>query len=162
VEGRTIKPDGAVVELNKDAIFYKDVVRKNGLKVRVVSFAMPGVEPGATIEYPWKADYGEALMRFIPLDVQSEFPTDELIFHVKPASSTQWIRLPEMHYIPFGCKIDSIKHDVTGFETVTLHNIPAFHEEPYTPPDDVVKQWVLLYYEENANAEVIRIGFGRL
>jgi len=46
--------DGTVVELRKDAVFERDIVRTGGLKVKALSFAMPAVEPGAIVEYRYK------------------------------------------------------------------------------------------------------------
>ncbi|MBA2341744.1 MAG: DUF3857 domain-containing protein, partial [Pyrinomonadaceae bacterium] len=54
IAARTIKPDGQIIELKKDNIFERTVVKTNGIKIRVKSFAMPGVEPGAIIEYRWR------------------------------------------------------------------------------------------------------------
>ena len=54
VHGRTIKADGTEIELKKDSVFERDVVRTGRRRYRVKSFAMPGVEPGAIVEYRWK------------------------------------------------------------------------------------------------------------
>src|SRR5262245_20965488 len=54
IAGRTIKADGSIVELKKDAIFDRTVIKLSGIKLKAKSFAMPGVEPGAIIEYRWK------------------------------------------------------------------------------------------------------------
>src|ERR1700752_5159465 len=54
VAARTIKPDGTIVELVKEDIIEKTVVKVNGLKLRTKTFAFPGIEPGAIIEYKWK------------------------------------------------------------------------------------------------------------
>jgi hypothetical protein len=53
VAARTIKPDGSIVELAKDDIIEKVVVKVSGLKLRTKTFAFPGIEPGANIEYKW-------------------------------------------------------------------------------------------------------------
>ncbi|MGA8030267.1 MAG: DUF3857 domain-containing protein [Bryobacteraceae bacterium] len=151
VAGRTIKPDGTIVDLTKDAIFDKVIVRDNGVKVKVVSFAMPGVGPGAIIEYRFTKNIGEFIDRYVPLDVQSEFPIDELTFHIKPVRG-QWAQWPAMRYMPVGCNIDNTGSEAGGFVFLTLHNIPAFHEEPRMPPEYAAKQWILLYYEENTNS----------
>src|SRR5262249_1948908 len=63
VAGRTIRPDGSIVELSKDAIFDKVIVKKSGRKTKVISFAMPAVEPGAIIEYSWSQNVGEFISR---------------------------------------------------------------------------------------------------
>src|ERR1043166_3305261 len=51
IEVRTIKPDGSIVELKKDAIFERTIVKVGGFKVKAKTFAMPSVEPGVIIEY---------------------------------------------------------------------------------------------------------------
>src|SRR5262249_35987467 len=53
IAARTIKPDGSIVEMKKDAVFDREIVRLSGLKVKAKSFALPAVEPGAIVEYRW-------------------------------------------------------------------------------------------------------------
>lgn len=151
--GRTIHPDGSIVELGKDAIFDKVIVNARGNKVKVKAFAMPAVETGSIIEYQWTRYVGEFISRYIPLDVQSEFPTDEVTFHIKPISSA-YVYWPAMRYIPFHCKVDmGTAPDNRGFSVLTVRNVPAFHEEPLMPPEYSQKQWVLIYYEENSKSK---------
>lgn len=151
VEGRTIKRDGTILELKKDAIFDKVIEKGKAVKIRVVSFAMPGVEPGAIIEYRYTRNAGEFISRYVPLDVQSEYPVRELIFHVKPVTG-QWVHWPTMRMMPFGgCNPGNAANEAGGFVSFTLHNVPAFHEEAYMPPEYSAKQWILIYYEENEN-----------
>ena len=54
VAARTIKADGSIVELTKEDIIEKTVVKVSGLKLRTKTFAFAGIEPGAIIEYKWK------------------------------------------------------------------------------------------------------------
>src|SRR5262249_37592794 len=54
IAARTTKPDGSIVELKPSDIFDRDVVKGSGVKLKAKSFAMPGIEPGAVIEYRWK------------------------------------------------------------------------------------------------------------
>jgi hypothetical protein len=56
VSGRTIKPDGTILELDKKAIYKRDLVRAGGSKQKVVSFAMPGVGAGSDHRVPLEAD----------------------------------------------------------------------------------------------------------
>jgi hypothetical protein len=149
VSGRTIRPNGSIVELSKDAIFDKVVVKKSGLKTKVISFAMPAVEPGAIIEYSWSKNPGQVIYRYLPLDVQQEFPIDEVTFHIKPMSSA-YVVWPAMRYIPFGCDVGTPSQDHEGFAVLSVHNVPAFREEPFMPPEYNAKQWLLIYYEENS------------
>ncbi|HEY3939035.1 MAG TPA: DUF3857 domain-containing protein [Bryobacteraceae bacterium] len=151
VEGRTIEPNGTIVELKKDAIFEKTAEKRAGQRTKVISFAMPAVEPGSIIEYRWTNNVGEFISRYIPLEVQSEFPVDEVTFHIKPVSGT-FVQWPTMRFMPFGCNPGEPKPEMGGFFMLTLHNVPAFHEEPWMPPALSAKQWILIYYEENTNS----------
>src|SRR5258708_2159436 len=54
VAGRSVKADGSIVELDKKTVYRRDLVRASGMRRKVTSFAMPGVEPGAIVEYRWK------------------------------------------------------------------------------------------------------------
>lgn len=151
VEGRTIRPDGSIVELGKDAIFDRVIVKKNGSKSKAVSFAMPAVGPGAIIEYSWQRNVGEFISRYLPLDVQEEFPINEVTFHIKPMTS-DYVAWPAMRYLPFRCNVDTPTRDRQGFYVLTIHNVPPFHDEPFMPPEYNAKQWVLVYYEENSKS----------
>ncbi|HMJ60770.1 MAG TPA: DUF3857 domain-containing protein [Bryobacteraceae bacterium] len=162
VTGRTIRPDGSVVELSKDAIFDRVIVKKSGRKTKAISFAMPAVGPGAIIEYSWSTNPGEFISRYLPLEVQQEFPIDEVTFHIKPMTS-QYVAWPAMRYMPFRCNVDPPGRDREGFAVLTIHNVPAFHEELFMPPEFSAKQWVLVYYEENSknNSDQYWKGVGR-
>jgi hypothetical protein len=150
VQGRTIHADGSIVELGKDAIFSR-VLEKRGYKTKVITFAMPAVEPGSIIEYRFTKNEGERTNRYQPLEVQSEYPVDELTFFLKPLSNI-YVSYPAMRYLPFGCNPE--RGDVTrdGFDVLKIKNVPAFHQEPFSPPKYSSKQWILVYYEENSKS----------
>lgn len=150
VQGRTIHPDGSIVELGKDAIFSK-VLEKRGYKTKVISFAMPAVEPGSIVEYRFTKNEGEMTRRYRELEVQSNYPVDELTFFIKPLSN-MYVSYPTMRYFPFGCKPE--RGDLTreGFDVLKVKNVPAFHDEPFSPPRYSARQWILVYYEENSKS----------
>ena len=150
VQGRTIHPDGSVVELAKDSIFEK-VIEKRGYKTKVISFAMPAVEPGSIIEYRYSKNEGERSFRYRTLEVQSGYPVDEVTFFIKPLGSSN-SAYPTMRYMPFGCAPEHAEATRDGYDVIKVKNVPAFHEEPYSPPEYSAKQWILIYYEENSNS----------
>ncbi len=148
VQGRTIRPDGTVVPLSKDAIFDK-VLERAGQKTKVISFALPAVEPGSIVEYRFTRNEGERTNRYRQLEVQSEYPVQELTFYVKPLSN-QYIAYPAMRFLPFGCRPERGQPTRDGFDVIQVHNIPAFHREPFSPPPYTAMSWILIYYEENS------------
>jgi transglutaminase-like putative cysteine protease len=148
VEGRTIKPDGTIIELKSSDVYNKAIEKKAGQRVKAVTFALPAVEPGVIIEYRWTINKGEYISRYVPLEVQSDYPVDEVSFHLKPVTGV-YVAWPAMRYMPFGCTPDEIRTEMDGFSVLTLHNVPAVRDEPWMPPAYAARQWILIYYEEN-------------
>lgn len=147
IAGRTIKPDGTIVELKKDAIFERTILKANGLKIKAKSFAMPAVEPGSIIEYRWQEVRVDSLAYYIHLDFQRDIPVQSIKYYIKPLS------LP---YLTYGMRVktfngvsNALTKEKDGFYSATMTNVPAFHEESYMPPEDTVRPWMLVYYSED-------------
>ena len=147
VQGRTIHADGSITLLAKDSIFDK-VLEKRGFQTKVISFAMPAVEPGSIIEYKFTKDEGERYYIYRQLEVQSAYPVDEVTFYIKPLSNA-YVSYPAMRFMPFGCTPVLAQPTRDGFNVMSVRNVPAFHDEPYSLPEYSAKQWILIYYEEN-------------
>lgn len=145
VAARTIKPDGSVVELKKDDVFDRTVVKVGGFRVKVKTFAIPAVEPGSIVEYRWRevrntsADYTRLLF-------QREIPIQSVTYAIKPfAYSGQNMRA---HF--FNMPHIQPKKVKNGFYELSMANVPAFREEPHMPPADQVRMWTLIYYTPEA------------
>lgn len=54
LRARTIKPDGRIIDLEKNSVFERTVAKASGYTAKTKAFSMPGVEPGDIIEYQWK------------------------------------------------------------------------------------------------------------
>lgn len=149
IAGRTIKPDGTILELSKDAIHDRVTVKLGGYKRMSKSFAMPGVEVGSIVEYRWR-EISEGLnIRYLRLQFQDEFPVQRATVFVKPLSK-EYVS-GEMAMRPFNCKPSPMKLENDGFTSVTLTNVPAFREEPMMPGEPNVRPWELVYYDEGEN-----------
>src|SRR5262245_8544876 len=85
IAGRTIKADGSIVELKKDAVFDREIVKFGGVKLKAKSFAMPGVEPGAIIEYRWREVVAGGVANNVPLYFQREIPVQMVRYYIKPS-----------------------------------------------------------------------------
>ena len=140
VAARTIKPDGSIVELLKDDIIEKTVVKVSGLKLRTKTFAFPGIEPGAIIEYRWKEVISNSSANNLRLQFQRDIPVQTITYHIKPAGKmTVDVRAFNMDEPKF----DKEKN---GFQVTTVTNMPAFREEPLMPPEDNVRSWAMVKY----------------
>ncbi len=152
LKGRTIKPDGSIVKLEKANIFERDVVKTGDIKMRKRSFSMPNVEVGDIIEYQWREFYDDSLANNLRLYLQREIPTWVVTYHLKP-SALAVDHGYTMHSQSFNVNHSGFKKEPTGFWTTSAENMPAFKKEPYMPPDDQVQSWVLLLYTKDRNAD---------
>jgi len=151
VAGRTIKPDGTELELKKDSVFERDLVRAGRTRIRVKSFAMPGVEPGAIVEYRWRESNYEPGSLYIRTQFQREYPVQKVTYFFAPLSRqyTQY----RMSILPFHCKLPALQDERDGFQSVTLENMPAFRDEPMMPGEPNVRSWALVFYSDGARRE---------
>jgi hypothetical protein len=143
IAGRTIKPDGTIVELKKEDVFERTVVKMSGIKVKAKSFALPGVEPSSIIEYRWREVRGDTLDQYDRLEFARDIPVVQVQYFIKPRSILGF---------PFGMRVKTFNGDNTPFQkendyySTTMSKVPAFREEPHMPPEYSVRPWMLVYY----------------
>lgn len=143
IAARTIKPDGSIVELKKDDIFERTIVKVSGLKVKARSFAMPAVEPGCIIEYRWREVRVNRDANYLRLQFQRDIPVQRVQYSIKPMNYTgATFNSITLH----GPSANWVK-EKGGFYSMTMNNMPAVHEESRMPPEDQVKVWTLVYYQ---------------
>src|SRR5262249_20864518 len=134
------------------SVYKRDLVRVGGRKERVVSFAMPGVEPRAIVEYRWKQTEDDNRFRYLRLHFAREFPAQKVTYFVRPLSS-EYVATDQMFLAPFNCKPTPIKPTNDGWNETTLTNVPALHEETYAPGDPNIEPWALLYYRQGGSRD---------
>ena len=139
------------MELTKEAIFQRDVVKIGGLKIKAVSFAMPAVEPGVIIEYRWREVRDNELANYQRLLFQRNIPVHEVEYFIKPLTLPNRA-FPGMRRISFGAQPSPIVQGRDGFYSTSLENVPAFKEEPLMPSEWVVRPWTLVYYGHEIKA----------
>lgn len=142
IAARTIKPDGSIVELKKEDIFERDIVKANRVRLKAKSFAMPGVDPGSIIEYRWREVRPNAWANYTRLHFQREIPVQTVKYYIKPAELVEG----SMRAQVFRGGLPPIVKEKNGFYSMTMTNMPAYREEPRMPPEDQVRTWVLIYY----------------
>ncbi|MDT7807210.1 MAG: hypothetical protein QOJ70_1023 [Acidobacteriota bacterium] len=154
IAGRTIKPDGSIVELKKEDIFERTVVKGSGVKVKAKSFAMPGVEPGSIIEYRWREVRGDTLSQYDRLEFSRDIPVQQVKYYIKPYSGPFFPF--GMRAKPFNGQFSPFQKEKEGYVSTTMTNVPAFREEPYMPPEYSVRPWMLIYYTEDRKLDAVR------
>jgi hypothetical protein len=142
IAARTIKPDGTIVELKKEDVFERDVIKVSGVKMKAKSFAMPSVEPGSIIEYRWREVRANQWANYVRLQFQRDIPVQTVKYYLKPYPFPGLSMRAQM----FRGTLPPIVKEKNGFYSATMTNLPAYRQEPHMPPEDEVRAWMLIYY----------------
>jgi hypothetical protein len=143
ISARTIKSDGTVIELKKEDIFERMVVKVSGVKIKAKTFAMPSVEPGSIIEYRWREIRPSALL-YEEFEFARDIPVQTVKYLIKPFSTPGFSM--GMRAQTFQTGMTPFQKEKDGFYSMTLNNIPAFREEPRMPPEHAIRPWMLVFY----------------
>lgn len=148
IAARVIKADGTIVVLKKEDIYERTIAKASGLKVKAKSFALPGIEPGAIIEYRWQEVYPGGSASGLRLHFQREIPAREITYYLKPYQG--------LIYNSFHMEEAKFVKDKDNFFKLTKTNMPAYREEPRMPPEDQVRAWVFLNYTRETKLDVAK------
>ncbi len=149
IAARTIKPDGTTVELKKEDVFEREIVKASGIKLKAKSFAMPSVEPGSIIEYRWREVRANRSANYTRLQFQRDIPVQNVKYYIKPYP------FPDrgMRARIFQGSLPPLAKEKNGFYSFTMTNMAAYHVEPHMPPEDQVRTWMLIYYTREEKIE---------
>lgn len=140
VEARAVKPDGTTTELNEADVHERDIVRAGGVKVKAVSFGLPGVERGGIVEFRWRESRKDELLNY-RLPFAREYPAHRVLYRVKPLPLKEW----RVQLQPFRGRFDPLRED-GDYYVISASGVPAFREEPHSPPQWDLRPWVLVCY----------------
>jgi hypothetical protein len=138
--GKTLLPDGRVLELEEKGLFEQQLARVGRYRVRSLKGALPGVVPGSVIDYGYtvKAETAPRTSRVV---LQRQWPVREFRYRWKPAE-----HLPSAYRIYAAEGLDIEVSSNRQSVLVVGRDLPAVPEEPYMPPDHEVRASVIFYY----------------
>jgi len=162
VSGRTVKADGSIVELDRKTVYKRDLVRAGGRKLKAVSFAMPGVEPGAIVEYRWEERQDDNRIMYFRMHFQRKFPVERVTYFVKPLPS-RFTGGYGMYLNPYNCRTSPLKEENDGYTSTYVESVPASRDEPFSPSEPNISPWALLHYQmgERRDPDKYRADLGR-
>lgn len=141
LNGRTVLPDGRVLELSKDDVFERRSSLRHGFSVTVAAF--PGVEPGAILDYEYEIVF-RSIYQLRPWYFQARIPTlhSEINYFVpEHIGFRQWAKvLPDRFQ-------QEVEQRSRGNRTLRawMDNMPAIPEEPFSFPfGDLSNQFMIL------------------
>src|SRR5713101_933797 len=116
IAARTIKADGTVIELKKEDVFESTQIKTSGAKIKVKAFAVPGIEPGAIIEYRWREVRLATFANRMHLDYQRDVPVQRVTYWLKPSPNVMGTFRLQM----FNAKLPPMQKERDGFLSFTL------------------------------------------
>jgi uncharacterized protein DUF3857 len=152
LKGRTIKPDGTIVNF-EGKVFEKELVKRRfrgeQFKVLAKTFTLPSVEVGSVIEYFYTFDFAEYELFSSNWILSNELFTRKARFSLKPYKGVYASESIVLHWNPsrLPAGTDPPKQGADGILRMEASNIPAFQEEDYMPPPSELKSRVDFYWE---------------
>jgi uncharacterized protein DUF3857/transglutaminase superfamily protein len=154
VAARTVKPDGSVVELKKGDVYERTVIKTNDVRVKAVSFAVPAIAPGTIIEYRWREIHSDSIANYLRLPFSREVPVQTTRYYLRP------LEFPDNDYVmramSFNGDFAPMEPQKDGFTMLSLSNVPADRDEPYSLPPFERRPWVLIYYQARTSSTNLR------
>jgi Domain of Unknown Function with PDB structure (DUF3857) len=145
VAGRTIEPDGSVVNFAGQAL-ETTAIKETGLKVLVKAFTLPDVKPGCIVEYRYQLQAKPGWVHNLSWTVTQPIYTREAHFTYVPyAGELSLVPINRTHLLPAEAVI---KQQVDGSYTMTVHDLPGVVQEPLMPPQDPTESRVEFYYQD--------------
>jgi hypothetical protein len=148
VRGRTIRPDGSIVEFDGKT-YDKEIVKGSGIKHLAKTFTMPDVEPGCIIEYRYRQQFIEQdvnVYYYWTLEwvVQQDLYTRLARFSIKPDDSSYALPLFSRSYnLP--SNLATVQKQQNMY-TLEIHDMPGIEEELLMPPEEALQARVEFYY----------------
>jgi hypothetical protein len=149
VAARVIAPDGTITNVPNADIFERTIVKAWGVKLKAKSFAVPGNGPGVIVEFRFRQvyEYAGANMTLV---LQRDIPVQTMTFRIRPYNG-----LTAMHVLMFNVPDDeNFVNEGSDFRRLTVTKVPALHSEPYMPPLNQIRPWVMLYYANEGGLPV--------
>ncbi len=139
IAARVIKADGTIVELKKEDVFEREIVKSNDVKIKAKSFAVPNIDIGVIVEYRYKEVLASSWANNMEFVFQRDIPIQYSAYYFKPYDGLS------SNYMSFNMKGEKFEKE-KGYYRMALSNVPALKEEPFMPPANEVRSWGFVYY----------------
>ena len=145
---RVIKPGGSKTELDKKAFYDREVVKDDSTRtrVRMISFSLPAMEPGAIVEYRFRRASKTNIFA-VRFDLMGNMPVRNASFQFRPVRFAPGYTTKSFFHL---CS-PSRQRRAAGFYCYEVNNMKAAVDEPLMPPDDDVRPWMVFYPAESVS-----------
>ena len=165
LRARVILRDGTIIEMPKENVHEREVVKTKEFKIKEYSFSMPGVTADCIIEYQvvyetervvssWmvqkdivmlSGEYRWLLGQFEISQTVADYLGGTSVLESMLTPNYLWLNQTSRPNIE---KLPDIKE--TKEIRFTTFNVPPFKDEPYSLPDAAIRERLIKYYGTNA------------
>ena len=156
IRARTVEPDGTAVEFSGE-VFDKLVAKAKKVQFQAKTFTLAGVRPGCIIEYSYQTRWHENLSDALKSSGQymsdayailtARWMIPEDLFTRRARFSLRPLLNYRLMWDTMGLPKDTQPHQQgDGSVLLELTNVPAFTEEPFMPPERMVKSRADFFY----------------
>ena len=142
IEARTIRPDGTIVPFD-GKVYDKVLIKGKGMKVHAKTFTLPDVQPGSILEYRYSRRWANDVLCDTSWSLQHDIPLVKANLTLTRRKYTGYRSFYTYFGLPPGVAPKEILYK--GFE-LEVQNIPAFQNEPYSPPENQLRAYVNFHY----------------
>jgi len=152
IRGRTIAPDGTITPFTGKA-FNSTIVKAHGVKYLAKTFTLSNVQVGSIIEWKFTEFWDDFLYAphwFVQRDLYQKrakftfIPFEKAGYDITDARGDIKDRL---YYTLTGLPATSqINLGINGRRELEMKDVPAFQEEEFAPPSNMLKMRVDFYY----------------
>jgi hypothetical protein len=156
IKARTIRPDGSIANFDGkvyDKNLLKGKFEGRGVKVLAKTFTLPDVQVGSILEYSYTNDLEEDTLFDSRWILNDELFTRKAEFSLKPYKGTYSVYTLRWSWNSLPTGAAAPKEGPDHLVRMEVNNVPAFQEEDYMPPPEVVKSTVSFIYEEGSAAK---------
>jgi Domain of Unknown Function with PDB structure (DUF3857)/Transglutaminase-like superfamily len=150
IGARVIKADGSIVELKKEDVFDRDIIKAESAKVKAKSFAVAGIDVGVIFEYRYREFLPSGWANNMRMVFQRDIPMQNVSYYFRPTDG--W-NTKSLSFNMKGSAAQFVK-DKGGYYRATMVNVPSIKEEPNMPPEDEVRSWAFVFYTQNNSLDV--------
>jgi hypothetical protein len=152
IKGRTIAADGTITPFTGKA-FNTTIVKAHGVKYLAKTFTLPNVQVGSVIEWKYTEFWDDFV--FAPRWIlQESLFQKRAKFTFVPFQKSGYDITDSrgdindrVYYQPFGLPENTVIKSVANNRMeLELKDIPAFEEEDFAPPEELLKMRVNFYY----------------
>lgn len=150
IQGRTVYPDGREVQFNNRKDMAERTIESGNADLRRTHLIAPGITTDCVMELRWSEPTGGigtglpnrySRGRFAHWTLLGTYPIQTLIIEIKHPFPLGWVFYP-------GSGFETNSEESSGYKRITLKNLPALENPPYSLLPLLHAPYLAMFYQE--------------